>query len=118
MHRAHPIAWVTAGAWNQNVRKNVARMTARDGTTPDARNVGSRQEPAVEGSSARASGTTPSSVHQVSGGVQRVTSPQKAASHIGDEDSDDEEWYSDDEDDGIAKHNVLTESDLSANVSI
>ena len=64
--------------------------------------VGSQQEPAKERSSARTSGTTPSSVRQATGGVQRVISPQKTASsmkHSGGEDSDDEKWYSGDEDD-------------------
>ena len=44
--------------------------------------VGSQQEPTGERSSALTSGTTPSSVHQATGGVQRVTSPQKAASSM------------------------------------
>ena len=44
--------------------------------------VGSQQEPTGERSSARTSGTTPSSVHQATGGVQRVTSPHKAASSM------------------------------------
>ena len=64
--------------------------------------MGSQQEPTGERSSARTSGTTPSSVHQATGGVQRVTSPLKAASsmkHSGGEDSDDEKWFSGDEDD-------------------
>ena len=64
--------------------------------------VGSQQKPTGERSSARTSGTTPSSVHQATSGVQWVTSPQKAASnmtHRGVEDSDDEKWFSGDEDD-------------------
>ena len=62
-----------------------------------------RPSPTGERSPARTSGTTPSSVHQATGGVQRVTSPQKAASsmkHSGGEDSEDEKWFSGDEDDG------------------
>ena len=105
--------------------------------------VGSQKEPVVERSSARTSGTTPSSVDQATNGVQRVTSPQKATSNMkhsgGVDDSDDEEWYSDDEDEpagearplelsagvtavaksagearlpGIAEHSVSTEPEL------
>ena len=64
--------------------------------------VGSQQEPTGERSSARTSGTTPSLVHQATGGVQWVTPPQRAASsmkHRGGEDGDDEKWFSGDEDD-------------------
>ena len=69
--------------------------------------VGSQEEPTGDRSCARTSGTTPSSVHQATGGVQRVTSPQKAASsmkHSGGEDSDDEKWFSGDEhDDSVSR---------------
>ena len=37
--------------------------------------------------------------------------------YSGGEDSDDAEWYSDDEDDRIAKHSALTASELSAGVA-
>ena len=81
----------------QELRSALRRLAARNGAV-----VGSQQEPTGERSSARTSGTTPSSVHQTTGGVQWVTSPQKAASsmkHRGGEDSDDEKWFSGDEDD-------------------
>ena len=85
----------------QELRSGLRRLAAHV-VWHNAAVVGSQQEPAGERSSARTSGTTPSSAHQATGGVQWVTSPQKAASSTkrrGGEDSDDEKWFSGDEDD-------------------
>ena len=73
--------------------RSALRRLAAHVTWHNAAVVGSQKEPAVERSSARTSGTTPSSVDQAMDGVLRVTLPQKAASimkHSGGEDSDNE----------------------------
>ena len=83
--------------------------------------VGSQKEPAVERSSARTSGTTPSSVDQVTDGVLSTEGDLQYETQR----SDDEEWYSNDEDEPagearhhqIAKHSALKASELSASVT-